>query len=83
MDNLGPHLIITVITMLIAFVIPVLIIAGGVFLGMTLVRRNRIQSANTTPLEILKLRYAKGEITKEQFEEMTRDLLNADERRKS
>ena len=27
-----------------------------------------------TPIEILKKRYAKGEITKEQFEEMKRDL---------
>jgi putative membrane protein len=31
-------------------------------------------SMNQTPLDILKTRYAKGEITKEQFEEMKRDL---------
>ena len=28
-----------------------------------------------TPLEILKRRYAKGEITREQFEEMKKDIL--------
>lgn len=31
-------------------------------------------SMNQTPLDILKVRYAKGEITKEQFEDMKRDL---------
>ncbi len=29
---------------------------------------------NPTPLEIAKLRYARGEITKEQFEQIKRDL---------
>lgn len=28
-----------------------------------------------TPMEILKRRYAKGEITREQFEEMKKDIL--------
>ena len=31
-------------------------------------------ASSQTPLDILKARYAKGEITKEQFEEMKRDL---------
>ena len=31
-------------------------------------------TANQTPLDIVKARYAKGEITKEQFEEMKRAL---------
>ncbi len=45
---------------------------------------NKQQSNNFTgidkkesPLDILKKRYAKGEITKEQFEEMKKDLLNS------
>jgi putative membrane protein len=32
------------------------------------------QTPNETPLDILKKRYARGEITKEQFEEMKEDL---------
>ena len=32
------------------------------------------QAPNETPLDILKKRYARGEITKEQFEEMKKDL---------
>jgi putative membrane protein len=32
------------------------------------------QTSNETPLDILKKRYARGEITKEQFDEMKRDL---------
>lgn len=67
----------------------VLIIGGGVWLVMTLVRKSQSQPGATTnlpaltagsaklnqmPLDILKMRYAKGEITKEQFDEMRRDL---------
>jgi putative membrane protein len=32
------------------------------------------QTSNETPLDILKKRYARGEITKEQFDEMKKDL---------
>lgn len=67
----------------------VLVIGGAVWLVMTLVRGNQSSIpanssqalttapttvSNSTPLDILKTRYAKGEITKEQFEEMRRDL---------
>lgn len=33
-----------------------------------------VAAANRPPLDIIKARYAKGEITKEQFEDMKRDL---------
>lgn len=35
---------------------------------------NRENRPVQTPLEILKLRYAKGEITKEEFQQMKKDL---------
>lgn len=56
----------------------VLIIGGAVWLVVTLARGG--QSAPTTPntgqtsLAILQARYAKGEVTKEQFDRMRRDL---------
>lgn len=67
----------------------VIVIGGAVWLAMTLVRGSQPHTAmsqppalmpaatpNQTPLDILKMRYAKGEITKEQFEQMKRDLDN-------
>ncbi len=56
----------------------VLIIGGAVWLVVTLARGTatnvRPPGSAQTPLEILRMRYAKGEITKEQFDEMKRDL---------
>jgi putative membrane protein len=58
----------------------VLVIGGAVWLVVTLARGSQGQTAprtptsNQAPLDILKTRYARGEITKEQFEEMKRDL---------
>lgn len=37
-------------------------------------KQNFPSSPNETPLDILKKRYAKGEINKEQFEQMRKDL---------
>jgi putative membrane protein len=55
-----------------------LIIGGGVWLIQTLTRSTGQTGmsalANESPLDILKRRYAKGEITQEQFAQMKRDL---------
>ncbi|MBI5651111.1 MAG: SHOCT domain-containing protein [Chloroflexi bacterium] len=56
----------------------VLIIGGAVWLVVTLARNNQGLTAATAsgqmPLALLQTRYAKGEITKEQFEQLRRDL---------
>ena len=60
-----------------------LVIGGAVWLVVALTRRastdarpplSGTQVTGQTPLDIVKARYAKGEITKEQFDEMKRDL---------
>ncbi|PKP29246.1 MAG: electron transporter RnfE [Bacteroidetes bacterium HGW-Bacteroidetes-18] len=53
------------------WIIPVLFVVLIIFLT----RNNNVQSQNETPLGILKKRYAKGEITKEQYEEMKKNIL--------
>ncbi len=57
----------------------VLIIGGAIWLILTLTRGSTGVAAPPppaaqTPLDILKLRYAKGEITKEQYDQMRADL---------
>jgi putative membrane protein len=63
---------------LIMIVFWVLVIGGAVWLVVTLGRGNTAtiaqSAAGQTPLDILRARFAKGEITKEQFEEMKRAL---------
>ena len=52
-----------------------LIIGGIVLLGVWLARNlGKTTSSGGAPLDILKARYAKGEITKEQFDAIKRDL---------
>ena len=64
----GPELLIILLTVL-------LIIGGVVWLAQMLTRATRTSARpDESPLEILKRRYAKGEITKEQFDQMKRDL---------
>lgn len=57
----------------------VLVIAGAVWFVVWLFREGRLSGTTPGPggdnaLEILRQRYAKGEITKEQFDRMRRDL---------
>ena len=60
-------------------IIPILIIGGIVWLVVALARGGQVPSLITshreTPLDILKARYAKGEITQEQFDAMKHDLV--------
>jgi putative membrane protein len=52
-----------------------LIIVGIVFFIRYMVRMGRISRAHAEdPMEILKLRYARGEINKEEFEQKKSDL---------
>ena len=51
----------------------IVILVIGVLL-LTKRNHNNIQLPIETPLDILKKRYAKGEINKEQFEQMKKDI---------
>jgi putative membrane protein len=50
------------------------IITGGVLLIRYLARQGSRRGRDGEPLEILKTRYARGEISREQFDAMRRDL---------
>ncbi len=59
------------------FMMFLLILLGAVVVYLLLKKQGESRPAELsrdTPLEILKRRYAKGEITKEQFDEMKKDL---------
>ncbi len=66
--------------MLTMAVVWIAIIIGVVALVVWLVRgsqtsiRTTLPAAQQTPLDILKMRYARGEISKEQYEQMRQDL---------
>ena len=57
------------------FVFWALVIAGGVLLVRFLVRQGRVGGSQESALEILKRRYARGEIEKDEFEAKRRDLM--------
>lgn len=52
----------------------VLIILGVLYLIKLIAGGGRSKTTEETPLDILKRRYAKGEISKEDFEKMKEDL---------
>lgn len=51
-----------------------LLIAGAIWLGRRLVGRNPTATSRETPLETLKRRYAAGEIGRDDFERMKREV---------
>ena len=54
-----------------------LVILGIVYTVQAISRRAGRSGAEETPLDILKMRYAKGEITREDFERMKDDILKS------
>jgi putative membrane protein len=52
-----------------------LVILGIVHIVMTISRRAGRSGPDDTPLDILRKRYAKGEISKEEFERMRDDIM--------
>jgi putative membrane protein len=59
------------------FMMFLLLLLGVVVVYLLLKRQGEsrpMEASRETPLEILKRRYAKGEITREEFEEMKKDL---------
>ena len=67
------HLMILVITSLLC-ILPLLIVGVGVYIMVSRSLKNPPHPNASTPLETLKMRYAKGEITEEQFYKMKSDL---------
>ncbi len=67
---LGPLIMILLLAVLIAFAVLLVRWVGGQWPGMASTR----QAAPRTPLEILRERFARGEIGKEEFEERRRML---------
>ena len=66
--------------MILGVIFWVLIATGIIFLVIWISDRNEssnltLTESEDTAMEVLKKRYAKGEITKEEFEQIRRDLL--------
>lgn len=61
-----------------SLLIGALLIGGIIFVAASLVRSNNVMTPiappRESPLDVLKMRYAKGEITKEQYDQMRKDL---------
>ncbi len=54
-----------------------LVIAGIVYFVQTVTRKSGTSNVSETPHDILKKRFAKGEISKEEFERMKDDLMKS------
>lgn len=54
-----------------------LVIVGVVYIVQVATRSGRNHDKHEAPLEILKKRYAKGEISKEEFEKMRDDIMKS------
>lgn len=54
-----------------------LVILGIVFIIQMVTRSTKKYEKEETPLDILKKRYAKGEITREEFEKMRDELMKS------
>lgn len=54
----------------------VLIILGVIYLVKVIAGSNRKRETEASALDILKKRYAKGELSKEEFEDMRKDVTN-------
>ncbi len=58
-------------------ILGVLIIAGFLYIVQAITSRYMRTDANETPIDILKKRFAKGEISKEDFERMKDDIMKS------
>ena len=67
------HLMILLVTGLMC-IVPILIVGVGVYVILSRSGKTPEQPAAPSTLEILKMRYAKGEITQDQFLKMKSDL---------
>ncbi len=70
----GINVIMIAIMLLFMIGLPILVIGGAIWLLLALTRSGQKSASPQTPLDILRVRYAKGEITQEQFETMKHTL---------
>ncbi|MCL4488535.1 MAG: SHOCT domain-containing protein [Chloroflexi bacterium] len=76
MGIVDSRLVLVFLSIVITVVVPVFGIALGVALGFRILRGQARQSERASPVEIVKARYARGEITKQEFESLRRDLTD-------
>ncbi len=79
METTGPFPFLTILPFLLVLLVQIIfwvvVIAGGVLFVLWLARRmGLVGPARESPLDILRARYARGELSAEQFEAMKRTL---------